>query len=432
MAAETSDVREIRVGAEYDTREQLANAERQARKRGFDKFLIVDADAHHYETESWQEITNYIEDPVLRQEGRGGVMRLIGGVPLLPGQVGNQDLSGRVVRYGLRNLEKWQDDGDQRDTVIVKRAMRAMGIDYQIVFPTPMLNLGLHPVPSVEVGLARAYARWMSERLLAGNPEIKTMLYLPFGDPKECLRIIEDFGDLPGVVGFMVTSVRHRPVWDEEYVPLYDAIQETGKPLGFHAAFNWIGDRTMESLNRFLSVHAIGFPLYNMIHLTNWIVNGIPERFPRLKVLWIESGLAWLPFLMQRLDHEYVMRPSEAPLLKRKPSEYVRDMFFTTQPLEVYDDLDVLEMTVKMLDGENKLLYASDYPHWDFDTPARIYDLPFLSEQGRRNILGSNAAGLFGLHDHVAAAQADGTPVAIDGLPTQIDVDQGAGPVNPA
>jgi uncharacterized protein len=427
MATDPSSVREIRVGSEYDTREQLANAERQARKRGFDKFLIVDADAHHYETESWGEITSYIEDPVLRQEGSGGVMKLIGGVPLLPGQLGNQDISGRVVRYRLRQLEPWEEDGDQRDTVIIKRAMEAMGIDYQIVFPTPMLNLGLHPVPSVEVALARAYARWIGERILDGNEGIKTMLYLPFSDPKACVKIVEDFGDMPGIIGFMVTAVRYRPVWHEDYVPLYDAIQETGKPLGFHAAFNWIGDRSMESLNRFLSVHAIGFPFHNMIHLTNWIVNGMPERFPRLKVLWIESGLAWLPFLMQRLDHEYVMRPSEAPLLTRKPSEYIRDMHFTTQPLEVYDDLDVLEMTVKMIDGENRLLYASDYPHWDFDVPARIYDLPFLSEQAKRNILGANAARLFDLPDHHASGSSNGIGADVgtstDGVTTQIEHD---------
>ena len=53
------------------------------------------------------------------------------------------------------------------------------------------------------------------------------------------------------------------------------------------------------------------------------------ERFPKLPVIWIESGLAWVPFLMQRLDHEYMMRPSEAPLLKKKPSDYMRDMYYS-------------------------------------------------------------------------------------------------------
>ena len=72
-----------------------------------------------------------------------------------------------------------------------------------------------------------------------------------------------------------------------------------------------------------------------MVHLTNWIINGIPERFPKLKVMWIESGLAWLPFMMQRLDDEYMMRPIDAPLLKRLPSEYMREMYYTSQPIEV-------------------------------------------------------------------------------------------------
>src|SRR5260370_1744599 len=89
----------------------------------------------------------------------------------------------------------------------------------------------------------------------------------------------------------------------------------------------------MQQCNRFISMHSISFVYYNLIHLTNWIINGLPERFPKLKVLWIESGLAWVPFLMQRLDSEYMMRSSEAPLFKRRPSEYISEMYFTTPPL---------------------------------------------------------------------------------------------------
>ena len=135
---------------------------------------------------------------------------------------------------------------------------------------------------------------------------------------------------------------------------------------------------------------------YNMVHLTNWIINGLPERFPKLKVIWIESGLAWLPFMMQRLDNEYMMRSSEAPALKKLPSDYMRDMYFTSQPMEM-TDMGALEMTFHMINAETQLLYSSDYPHWDFDLPSTIYDLPFLSETAKRNILGGNAARLFGL-----------------------------------
>ena len=169
-------------------------------------------------------------------------------------------------------------------------------------------------------------------------------------------------------------------------------------PLGFHAVYN-SHERLLEGMNRFLSVHALGFILYNMVHLTNLVINGIPERFPGLKVLWIESGLSWVPFMMQRLDNECLMRTSEAPLLKKKPSEYMRENFYyTTQPME-YDDLDALQMTMRMINAETQLLFASDFPHWDFNLPSTVYDLPFLSDHAKRRILGENARDLFRL-DH--------------------------------
>jgi len=152
----------------------------------------------------------------------------------------------------------------------------------------------------------------------------------------------------------------------------------------------------MQQCNRFISMHSISFVYYNIIHLTNWIINGLPERFPKLNVLWIESGLAWVPFLMQRLDSEYMMRSSEAPLLKRRPSEYIQDMYFTSQPLE-RSNMDLTEATFKAIKAETQLLFASDWPHWDFDLPNSITTLPFLDEQAKRNILGFNAARLFKL-----------------------------------
>lgn len=382
----------------YDTRDALAHAAQQAEKRNFDDFTIVDVDAHHYETESWAEIADLIEDPVMRHLAQmGGVSKLTGQSSLIPSQIGNQDVAGRVLRYRMRGIEEAGEDM-HRDVTLIKRAMQAMGIDYQIVFPTPMLNLGMHPQVEVEVAVARAYARWITKKVLSSDPAIKTMIYLPFNDPVASLKMVEEFGDAPGIVGFMVTSVRYRPVHHRDYMKLYAAIEETGLPLGFHAAYNW-QERSMEQLNKFISVHALGFPFYNMVHLTNWVINGIPERFPNLRVVWIESGLAWIPFLMQRLDDEYMMRSSEAPSLTKKPSEYMREFYYTSQPMEFTGNMDALRVTFDMMDAPNQLMYSSDYPHWDFDLPSKIYDLPFLSQEEKRSILGGNALRLFGIDD---------------------------------
>jgi len=100
---------------------------------------------------------------------------------------------------------------------------------------------------------------------------------------------------------------------------------------------------------------------------------------------------------MQRLDHSYLMRTSDCPALKRKPSEYMREMYYSTQPMEMPEDKSLLEATFKQIKADTQLLWSSDYPHWDFDLPSTIYDLPFLNEQAKRNILGGTAAKLFNL-----------------------------------
>ena len=382
---------------EADTTKILAHAARQRDQNKYGDFLIVDADCHHYETDSMREIVEFIEDPVLKQKAKLETSIGAGVVTsMLPPRVGEQNIAGRVTRYSLRKAEKTDVGNGRRPTQLTLRAMDAMGVDYGILFPTPMLSLGVHPEGDTENELSWAYNRWMTEVVLPQEPRILAMPYLPFNDPEATYRTVKAFGDRKGVVGFLVTSVRYKAVYDNAYMKTYALLEEMGKPLAFHAAFNWL-DRMYTNTNRFIVAHGFGFTLFNAIPCANWVVNALPERFPKLKVIWIESGIAWIPWLMQRLDHSYKMRSSECPGLKKLPSDYMRDMYYTTQPLEVPDDLSILEMTFKMAKADTQLLYASDYPHWDMDLPGRIYDLPFLSEQAKRNILGENARRVFGL-----------------------------------
>jgi len=381
----------------FDTREALRKAREQADERNLDDYFIVDSDAHHYETDSWAEVVAYLDNPILKRfQTHGGVNTVTGGSALAYPEPGfDSDMAGRLTRYGLGRREQ-AEPGVNRELSVIRRSLEAMSIDVQIVFPTPMLTLGMHPDVEVEVAVARAYTRWLLENILLQDDRLKTLIYLPFNDADACMAMIEEFGDAKGVAGFLVSSVRHQPVHHKSFMPIYRALEERGLPLAFHAGQTW-SERSMQQLNRFLSVHALAFPYYNMIHLTNWVINGLPERFPGLKLVWIESGLAWLPFVMQRLDSEYLMRSSEAPLLKRKPSEYIREMYFTSQPLEYPEKISWLEATFDQINAGTQLLYASDWPHWDFDVPSRIFDLPFLDDQARRNILGENARRLFKL-----------------------------------
>ncbi len=381
-----------------DTRDYLARARRDAERKGYADWLVVDIDAHHVESVSWAEVTEYIEDPVVRHQAVMYQRERVGAPPYgLNGDLGlrYQDVGGRIPHQSDRR-EAVADTDVHRDVALTRRAMHSLAVDYMVLFPTPMLFLGMHPQTDMEVFLSRAYNRWLVERVVSGDPGIVSLAVLPFNTPEAALRTVEEFADTPGVIGFCVTSTRYKPVHANEYMKLYRAIEETGKPIAFHAGYHW-QDPSLATCNTFLGMHALGFAWCNIVHMTNWVLNGIPERFPNLKSLWVESGLAWVPFLMQRLDDQYLMRQSEAPLLKRLPSEYMSsNCWYTCQPMEK-GNLKALECTFEMIRAESQLLYASDWPHFDFDTPAVIHDLPFLDERARRNILGLNAARLFDL-----------------------------------
>jgi predicted TIM-barrel fold metal-dependent hydrolase len=389
---DTVNFRDLSV-EEFDTKTLLAHANQQAIQRRYEDFLIVDVDAHHYETDSFAQICEYIEDPVMRAQakyqgfGMQGITSTSGGY---------QGLGGRITRNAGRRLEKTPPT-PHRDITMTKRWMDAIGVDISCMFPTPMLFLGTTPRTEVEVALARAYNRWLCEEVLAHEPRIKSALYLPFKDPEACYKMIEDFGDRKGVIGFTVVSPHYKSVHDNAFMKVWRALEERNLTLIFHGAYAWGEDQSMSLCNKFIAVHALGFVWFNAIHMTNWLCNGLPERFPKLKVCWIESGLAWVPFLMQRLDNEWMMRSSEVPLLKRKPSDYMREMFYSSQPMEMVNNREALEQTFKMINADTQLMYASDYPHWDMDLPSTIFDLPFVTEQAKRNILGGNAKRAFNL-----------------------------------
>jgi hypothetical protein len=304
-------------------------------------------------------------------------------------------MGGRITRYQLRASEKTAA-GKIRDVELGQRWMDAMSVDYACLFPTLLLGIGLHPSVEMEIELCFSYNRWLTERALPeGGGRLYSMLSLPISEPDEALRQVETFGDCKHITGFMVTSARTLPIHHNSNMKVFRAIEERGLALAFHSAIN-IGEPVFKGLNRFAAVHALGFPFFNILHVTNWVTNGLGERFPKLPVIWIEGGLAWVPFLMQRLDHEFMLRNSEFPLLKKKPSDYMRDMYYASQPMERVD-LMALECTFRMINAETQLMYASDYPHWDFDLPSTVWDLPFVGEKAKHNILGGTAARLFKL-----------------------------------
>ena len=214
-----------------------------------------------------------------------------------------------------------------------------MSVDYSCLFPTGMLNIGLHPQKEMEVELCWAYNRWLTEKVLPeSGGRFFSMLCLPFSDPDACAAPCRDV---------------RRPQACRRLHGHHRALQHGGQRQRLHEGLSGDGGARPRAVVPFRpelgradlqELQPLPLGACARLHLvqrrctcTNWVINGMGERFPKLPVIWIESGLAWVPFLMQRLDHEYMLRPSEAPLLKKKPSDYMRDMYYSSQPMEIQD-----------------------------------------------------------------------------------------------
>lgn len=354
--------------------------------------LVIDADVHHlrvlpqlgaYMDAPWRRTFECARPDDLEPAHWGGGLTV--------------SMAGRLKRPVASHHSRMVDDGRPpggvRDLV---SDLARLGVDYSVVFPQDLLfDFAWHPQGELEVAAMVAYARWFADRVLPYEPRVFTLLSLPMSDPDACVRLVEQFGETRGVVGFMVTPNRTQRLNTNDYARLYAMIEERGLALGFHGGTSAWG-HPWGRFDTYLGAHTLFFPAWTSIQLTQLVMHGIPERFPRLRLVFFECGAAWVSLLKARLDTFYLMRSSEAPLLRRRPSEYMGDFFYTVQPLEQPERREQMQALIDRV-GRRQILFATDFPHWDFDTPRSLYDLPFLSEEDRRNFMAGNAIRAFGL-----------------------------------
>ena len=144
-----------------------------------------------------------------------------------------------------------------------------------------------------------------------------------------------------------------------------------------------------------LGQHTVSHTFAMMANMVSMIETGVPVRFPDLRVAFTEAGVSWVPFMMHRLDKEYMELRRYVPILAERPSRYLKKWYYATQPLaEPENAHDVVDM-VRLYDGENNTMFASDWPHHDFDHPRYVYRLPWRNEEVRRKIMGENALDFF-------------------------------------
>jgi hypothetical protein len=261
-----------------------------------------------------------------------------------------------------------------------------------------VLDMFIFSQQDLEFGAAVASAinDWQLAAWSDPEPRLKASILVGQDDPVAAVAEIERCAKSGRYVQVNVSPRANEPLGRRRYWPIYEAAQAAGLPLGIHvggygghppAGGGWPSFYTEEHHTNAHTMQAT---------LTSLVIEGVPARFPRLKFVFIEGGFGWVPSLCWRLDAQWQRFRDEVPHVKRPPSEYVRESFwFTTQPIEEPERAADMRAIVDWI-GWDRLLFSSDYPHWDFDDPRTAFKIP-LSEPERRKIFNGNAKALYGL-----------------------------------
>ncbi|GAC1435304.1 MAG: amidohydrolase family protein [Chloroflexota bacterium] len=276
--------------------------------------------------------------------------------------------------------------------------LAALSIDIGILFPDNLLLMAQLPNEDYAAALARAYNRWLVEEWLH-EPSLYGALIAAPQHPADAAREIERYAGHPKVVAVYLPTSAVFPLWGHrKYDPIFAAAQDAGLPVMLHSvsAVSPVFPFNIEQFDTALARHTVSHCFAMMANMIDMVTTGVQVRFPRLKIAFTEAGVSWVPFMMWRLDKEYNESRREVPFLEDKPSTYIKKMFFATQPIEEPEKGEDLVAMMKLFDGENQVLFASDWPHHDFDHPRQVFALP-LSPEAKRKIMGENALRLFGI-----------------------------------
>lgn len=353
------------------------------------EYTVVDTDMHY--REEFNDLIDYFEEPWqsrLRDGGKAGREYF-----WPSGSSGDRFGWGRISRDDI-SPPHGPSTPDEVETM-----MDFVDADHAIILSHMMLRYSsIKSEDDRVIAFARGCTEFMLDKIVDPSNGVYTALPLPYHDPQAAVEMIDDYHQAEGIVaGCLVTAGPEPPLGHRSYDPIYERLEETGLPAIFHTGGSGIDNYHVKGFEKFIETHTLGFLENNMAQLTSIVVQGTKEKFPDLEIAFQESGIFWVPMMMHRLDEEYLKRPNEAPLLEQRPSKYMKEFYYGTQPMEVSGDQRFLEQTIDMIGGPDRLIYASDYPHWDFDRITTVSERSFLSESEKQQILGGNAIEVFGL-----------------------------------
>ena len=347
-------------------------------------YQVIDADGHGGEFANWQDTIPERFKPTLaafREKIKTHYGRL-----QIPG--------GGTARKG----DRFDIRPGMNDPKLRLEDMDLEGIDMTITFPGGAGEEWAMLDPEFALALCQAVNNSKAAFSKECGGRVFAVAKLPMIDPpaavKELRRAVTELG-LKGMV--CTQHIRDKNLDHPDFDVVWAEAERLGVPICVHGG-GQAPDQYPVCVDRFntrLEVHAITHPVGNMIALDSFCIGGIIARFPKLRVAFMESGCGWLPFWLWRLDEHWEKMSEQAPKIDRKPSEY----FYSNCYISCDPDEPMIPEVVKLC-GDDRIVYASDYYHWDCafpDTVKLIAERNDLSDSTKKKIFSENSKKLFQL-----------------------------------
>jgi predicted TIM-barrel fold metal-dependent hydrolase len=261
--------------------------------------------------------------------------------------------------------------------------------DYAMIFNTELAS-----------AICSAANDWTIEHWLTRDKRLCALVVCPLADPEAAVAEIHRVGSHPQIDGVLLSGAPlGQPLGHPVYHPVYRAAAELGLVLSIHPGTGERPKVTARTTPSPLMTTADSLAVAAQqagTFVTSFIVHGVFEKFPSLKLVIKEYGVAWIPTLMWRMDQFYDLYREESTWVKRWPSDYVRQHIrFSTQPLETAEHPRVVADFFDSVEGMDEVLcFSSDYPHISYDDLK--YVARMLPASWKRKVMCDNACAVYG------------------------------------
>ena len=371
---------------------------------------VIDADGHV--EENLDTFSDRYLDPAFRAlrprvTGVDGLAYWVIEEQLYPRRVGPgchnlgtpTNVNGQVAAHTLSKQESIASM-ELDDIAARLKLMDDEDIAIQVIYTTLFLAYPLTKNVPLATAMTSSYNRWMGQRL-AGQARIKWSAVVNLDDIPGAMKQVREAKKL-GAVSVMVLGTAGDDMLDHPRLdPFYAALCEENIALGVHVGWSCPSVNNLYSHIYPSGVIAFHVPL--LMAFTALVSGGVLDRFPQLKVVFLEAGCQWVPFIIERIHHRFKNQgstlrkflPQTAPIQKLPVMDYIKrgNIYFST---EVEDEIlpNVLNLV-----GESQVIFGSDMPHGDRDrcAAAILQKRTDISESAKESILEKNPAKLYGL-----------------------------------